>query len=141
MKNKSLAGVPAISAEEAEVLKGHWQSLMAHIMWKDVQSDQIGKLSRTSKRLLDLGESLRSYISAKDWINQPRQQLKSALGSSIKVRDSFESFKSNAELLNRGNDIDQFKSMMKQFESELFDILTLYENQWAEQLEALNNDE
>lgn len=110
---------------------------MALLMWGDLQSEQIGRVTRVRKRLLEVGESYRSFIAAKDWIDQPRQQLKSALGSSIKLRDSLGALESNAKAITRGQDLEQFHTLMTQLSTAIMALITESENKWAEQLDAM----
>lgn len=118
-------------------LQQNWEAIMSLAMWGDVQSDQIGKAPRMRKRLLDLGESLQSFFSSKEWIEQPRQQLKSALGSSIKLRDSLSAFEASKKFIVKGDDLEAFIKACKTLEDELMSLLVQKENDWASALDSL----
>jgi len=110
-------------------------------MWSSLNSDKIGKLTRMRKRLLELGESIQSFFSDKDWIAQPRQQLKSALGSSIKLRDGLTAFLVSVEFINTGTDVQTFLVASKALEQSLMEVLIEKENIWASALDNLGYDD
>ena len=110
---------------------------MSMAMWSSINSDKIGKLTRMRKRLLELGESIQSFFSDKDWIEQPRQQLKSALGSSIKLRDSLTAFLASVDFINTGVDVQAFLAASKKLEETLMELLIEKENIWATALDNM----
>lgn len=127
--------------EKIRIIQHRWERMMSLIVWGDIHSDQIGKLPRARKRLLEVGESIRSFIAPKDWIAQPRQQLKSALGSSIKLRDSLTAFESSCHTLVSGADLESFQIELNSFNAELMDLLVSCENKWAEKLDVMGYDD
>lgn len=127
--------------EKVDSIKKQWEAVMSLAIWGDLLSDQIGKTPRMRKRLLDLGESIKSYFAPKDWIDQPRQQLKSALGSSIKLRDSLEAFKTSRKLVVKGADIERFNATCETLEAELMELIVEFENKWAQALDSLGYDD
>jgi len=125
------------SSSYIQSIQKQWENLMSLAMWGEIQSDKIGKSPRMRKRLLELGESIQSFFSSKDWVEQPRQQLKSALGSSIKLRDSLTAFKASVEFIVKGQDCAQFKQACTELEQELMSLLVEKENEWANALDSL----
>lgn len=130
-----------INPEKIRDIQSHWERLMSLIVWGDIHSDQIGKLPRARKRLLEVGENIRSFTSSKEWISQPRQQLKSALGSSIKLRDSLSAFETSCSSLVSGTDLESFQSEKLALTTKLMDLLVECENRWAEQLDAMGYED
>ena len=126
---------------EVEAIKQQWQALINMVVWGDIQSNQIGKLPRLRKRVLEVGESFRSFIAPKDWIEQPRQQLKSALGSSIKLRDSLATMLTQAAAISGGKDFDAFKLQVAALDSSIQAIIGQYENEWANLLDSLGYED
>ena len=127
--------------EQIDAIQAQWNQLMSMAMWSKINSDKIGKLTRMRKRLLELGESIQSFFSDKDWIAQPRQQLKSALGSSIKLRDSLTAFLASAEFINTGADVAAFLNASKALEQTLMELMIEKENIWATALDNLGYDD
>ncbi len=134
---------PIISTSDAGIhaIQQQWNTLMALLMWGDIGSDQVGRLTRARKRLLDTGEAIQSFFTSKDWISQPRQQLKSALGSSVRLRDSLEALQASCKALNRGADLAQFNLQLAKLQQTLLAIMVEHENRWALELDALACDE
>jgi len=125
-----------LDEKQIETIKQRWSSLLEVVMWLDVASTKIGALPRARKRVLEVGESFRSFIASKDWIDQPRQQLKSALGASVKLRDSLTALKTVSVHINQGDEVDQYHSALSEFDELIMNFIVPLENQWAELLDS-----
>jgi hypothetical protein len=73
-----------------QALRAQWSSLMDLVVWGEIKSSQIGLLPKLRKRVLDLGEKLRSYAGDRRWIPHPREQIKNALSGSLQARDALD---------------------------------------------------
>jgi len=123
-----------------EQIKQKWLEVVQLLMWGDVSSKKIGALPRSRKRVLEVGESFGSFISSKNWIVQPRQQLKSALGSSVKLRDSLSALQLVNKHITEGDEAETYQQIVDELDVLLMDLITQYEYQWAELLDSQNID-
>lgn len=117
-------------------LQQQWQSLMLVTVWGKLESTKIGALPRLRKRVLETGENLVSLFANRDWISQPHQQLKSALGTSVKLRDSLLSLERAAVTVEKGEDFPAFEQAIMAFRQDIVTLLEEYEAAWAELLES-----
>jgi len=120
-------------------IKTKWLALVQLLMWGDVSSKKIGALPRSRKRVLEVGESFGSFIAEKTWITQPRQQLKSALGSSVKLRDSLSALSLVSKHITEGGDAEKYQHLAKELDEMLVELILEYEYKWADILEAQND--
>lgn len=125
-----------LDQQQIEKIKQCWMTLMEIIVWYDVASTKIGALPRARKRVLEVGESFRSFIASKDWIDQPRQQLKSALGASVKLRDSLTALNTVCAQITEGEDVPRFQSIVSALDEMIMNFILPLENQWAELLDS-----
>jgi len=130
----------AFDEEKLKQLKAHWLDVMQLLMFGDVGSKKIGALPRSRKRLLEVGESFGSFISSKTWIDQPRQQLKSALGSSVKLRDSLSALGLVNKHITEGADAENYQQEVKALELGFMTLLMHHENLWASILDGQDSD-
>lgn len=128
-------------AQRIDKIKEKWIDVMQLLMWCDVSSKKIGALPRSRKRVLEVGESFGSFISSKTWITQPRQQLKSALGSSVKLRDGLSALTLVNKHITEGADAAQYQLQVKALDEMLMELILEYEYKWADILESQNADE
>ena len=117
-------------------LRTQWQQLISLSVWGALRSQKLGALPRLRKRLLELGENLASLMAARDWIPQPRERVKSALGASIKLRDSLLALERAAQLLHDGDDFAEFESLLLRFRQQLLQLLEHHEPRWAALLDS-----
>jgi len=123
------------SENQINDIKLKWRETMELLLWGDVSAKKIGALPRSRKRMLEVGESLASFISSKSWIEQPRQQLKSALGSSVKLRDSLSALKLVSKHLLEGEQAATYQLHVEQLEKLIMDLILFHEAKWAEILD------
>ena len=122
-------------------IKDKWLEVVQLLMWCDVSSKKIGALPRSRKRILEVGESFGSFISSKQWVPLPRQQLKSALGSSVKLRDGLSALAIVNKHITEGNDANTYQQLVKELDGMLMALILEYEYKWAELLENDSGDD
>lgn len=119
-------------------LKGHWLALIEIAVWGDIKSDKLGATSKLRKRLLDLGERLKSLSADRCWIPHRREQLKNLLGSCLSMRDALLLAERTAQDLTGGADLDALTGKLIAIHTIVMTDLQKQENLWAETLEAIN---
>ncbi|MDH3326771.1 MAG: hypothetical protein OEM38_08670 [Gammaproteobacteria bacterium] len=127
--------------DNIEEIKEKWLDIVKLLMWGDVSSKKIGALPRSRKRMLEVGESFGSFISSKAWIEQPRQQLKSALGSSVKLRDSLSALGLVNKHITEGSDAKSYQKQVDEIEMLLMALIFKHENLWVNLLESQSYDD
>lgn len=115
-----------------------WQELMHIAVWGDLKSAQVGGVPRLRKRVLDLGEKWRSVFNSRDWLPQPREQIKNALASAANLRDSLLLLERAAQELEGGEERERFGTVLIALHREAVGPLRDRENQWAFALDAVN---
>jgi hypothetical protein len=80
--------------------------------------------------VLDLGERLRSVLAAREWIPQPRDQLKNALASALSLRESLAQVEAGAAEIDGGADLDALRAELAAMASALA-ALAPRMNVWA----------
>lgn len=126
----------AFDPEQLEQLRHRWSALMEQSVWGELQLSKIGALPRLRKRILELGEVLASLFADRSWIPQPREQLKNALGTSVKLRDALLALERSAVLINGGAGRETFEAELLEFRQQLLQLLEKHEAQWAALLET-----
>ena len=99
-----------LDAAWADAMRRHWTTLVALAVLGDVKTQRIGALPRFRRKVLDLGERLRSVLAARDWIPQPRDRLKNALASALSLRESLAQADAAAADLDGGADLDGLRA-------------------------------
>ena len=117
-------------------LKGDWLQLMELAVWGHLSSKKIGVLARLRKRILEVGENLRSLYADRTWIPHPREQLKSGLGTSVKLRDSLLALENAVKLIDSGDDFVEFERVLLRFRQALMRVIECHELRWAQLLES-----
>lgn len=117
-------------------LRQQWLALIDASVWHQLSFEKIGLSARMRKRLLETGEALAQLTAPKDWIPQPREQLKSALGSSLKLRDALTALERTVCELKPDEDGEQFGQDLIRFRKALLAFIEPLENRWAEILES-----
>jgi len=107
-------------AAQRQRWRAQWLALMDLCLWGELKSSQIGTLSRLRKRVLDLGERLRSYASDRQWIPHPRERIKNCLSSGLQLREAAAKVTESLEQLDGGADLAQLRTMWDTFSSSLF---------------------
>ncbi|NOT16641.1 MAG: hypothetical protein HOP20_01070 [Sulfuriferula sp.] len=123
---------PAWSAQ----LRDNWLNLMALAVMGEVKSTRMGATSRMRKRLLELGEKLRSLIADRAWIPHPREQVKNALGSAYSLKDALLQFERAAQDADGGADYAEFAEGVLALHQCLLAHLPDLENRWAGLLDS-----
>ena len=126
--------------DEINAIKQKWLDVIQLLMWGNVSSKKIGALPRSRKRVLEVGESFGSFISDKSWIDQPRQQLKSALGSSVKLRDSLSALKLVNKHITEGEEADIYQQQVTELDEMLMALVHKHEYQWADILDNADTE-
>ena len=123
--------------DQAQVtdLRARWLQLIEISVWGDLKSTNIGALPRLRKRMLELGEHLRSLLTRRDWLSQPREQVKSAMASSVNLREALLNLERAAKLVNGGDDFARFERGLLDFRQRLLRLMEKHEMQWGELLE------
>ncbi|MDH5258313.1 MAG: hypothetical protein OEX07_09895, partial [Gammaproteobacteria bacterium] len=104
-------------------IKEKWLDIVKLLMWGDVSSKKIGALPRSRKRVLEVGESFGSFVASKSWIEQPRQQLKSALGSSVKLRDSLSALGLVNKHITEGEEAETYQKQVVELELLIMELI------------------
>ena len=122
-------------------LRRDWLELLDLAVFGDVRSSKIGAVDRLRKRLLESGESLRSLTNDRGWIPHPREQIKGAMGASVKLRDVLLGLERAAQSVDGGRDFARFEQKLLGFRHALLQLLERHETQWATLLEEQYGDE
>ena len=122
-------------------LRAQWSALMDIAVWGEVKSSRMGAATRMRKRLLEVGEKLRSLAADRDWIPHPREQVKNALGSAFSLKDALLQFERAAQDMDGGNDRAVFGERVVQLHQSLLTRLAELENTWAALLDSQYLDE
>lgn len=122
-------------------LRVQWTALMEIAVWGEIKSSRMGAATRMRKRLLDVGEKLRSLAADRDWIPHPREQVKNALGSAFSLKDALLQFERAAQDMDGGNDCAVFGARAVQLRQSLLTRLPELENTWAALLDSQYLDE
>ena len=121
-------------------LKGHWLALMEIAVWGDIKSDKLGATGKLRKRVLDLGERLKSIGADRDWIPHQRERLKNLLGSCLSMRDALLLAERTAQDLTGGTDLDALTGRLIALHTIVMTELQGQENLWAEALQSINKE-
>lgn len=124
---------------QAELRQG-WLTLMDVCVWGDLKSSRLGVLTKVRKRLLEVGERLRSLLAARDWIPHPREQIKNALASSYNLKDALLQFERNAQEIDSGTDLDRFNELSVRLHVLIVQPLEQHEARWATLLNMQYDD-
>ena len=122
-------------------LRAQWCQLIDIAVWGDLRIAKLGALPRLRKRLLEVGENLQSLFASRAWIPQPREQLKSALGTSVKLRDSLLDLERTAVALEVSPGMTEFEPLLLSFRQCILALVERHEALWAGMLDSLYTDE
>lgn len=121
--------------DKLATLRREWLALLDLAVFGNVRSSKIGAIDRLRKRLLESGEGLRSLTNDRSWIPQPRDQIKGAMGASVKLRDTLLSLERAAQSVDGGEDFARFEKALLGFRHELLQLIEHHEALWATLLE------
>lgn len=119
-------------------IHGQWLRMMELVVWGDLKAASPSAGSRLRKRVLELGEKSRSLFNDREWIPQPREQLKNLLGACLSFRDSLTLLEKAAQDINAGADHGEFLRLLEGLSQMAAGPLRERENAWAALLERVN---
>ncbi len=121
-------------------LQAQWRELIDAAVWGDLGMARLGAAPRLRKRLLELGERLKSLTASRNWIPHPREQLKSALAAALGVRETLAAVEAALPELASGPDATRFTATCQALRALLERNLPAHENTWAQLLDAQVED-
>jgi exonuclease VII small subunit len=113
----------------------HWLALMDLAVWADLRLPQLGAVTRLRKRVLELGECLRSVGADRQWIPHPRERMKNALASTLRLRQCLRDLERIVEGLDEGTQSRAFRAQLAEL-AALAEELAPLERAWAQWLDA-----
>ncbi|MEJ2645867.1 MAG: hypothetical protein P8180_13275 [Gammaproteobacteria bacterium] len=126
----------AFDPDQVADLRHRWRDLLDLCVWADLKSAKIGTLPRLRKRVLEVGENLRSVTSDRSWIPHPREQVKGAMAASLNLRDALLNLERSAKLVDGGRDFEAFERQLLAFRQQLLRFVEKHETRWADLLES-----
>ncbi|HKJ09496.1 MAG TPA: hypothetical protein VKA76_10450 [Gammaproteobacteria bacterium] len=126
----------AFDPDQVAELRRRWRDLLDLCVWADLKSAKIGTLPRLRKRVLEVGENLRSVTSDRSWIPHPREQVKGAMAASLNLRDALLNLERSAKLVDGGRDFETFERDLLAFRQQLLKFVEKHEMRWAQLLES-----
>lgn len=117
-------------------MQTRWRELMDLAVWGDVTMTRLGAAPRLRKRLLELGERLKSLSAARTWIPHPREQLKSALAAAMGVRETQAAVSGMLSELAPGTDAARLQAEFQALAALVEQNLPALENSWAQLLDG-----
>ncbi|MGA7802610.1 MAG: hypothetical protein WCC36_17560 [Gammaproteobacteria bacterium] len=133
---QSVARSFAFDPDQVSDLRRRWRDLLDLCVWADLKSGKIGTLPRLRKRVLELGENLRSVASDRSWIPHRREQVKGAMAASLNLRDALLNLERSARLVDGGRDFETFERDLLAFRERLLKFIEKHEMLWGELLES-----
>ena len=130
----------AFDPDTVRDLRERWARLITDAVWGELKTGTIGAVPRLRKRLLELGENLRSMLSDRAWIPHERERVKGAMAASLNLRDSLQQTDRAAKLLNGGADFEVFEADYLAFRKSLLAFIEHHEQIWGDLLESLYDD-
>lgn len=121
-------------------LRQTWVQVMTLAVWGEVKSSRLGALPKFRKRVLEVGEKLRSLSANRDWIPHPREQLKNALASSFNLKDSLLQMERSAQDIDSGAELPALSEQLLHLHNLLVEPLAHLENRWASLLDTQYHD-
>ncbi|MHB8563270.1 MAG: hypothetical protein ACYDDA_04845 [Acidiferrobacteraceae bacterium] len=123
-------------------VRAQWLRLLDLAVWGDLKGANLGAVSRVRKRVLELGEKWRSVFNRRDWIPQPREQIKSALASAASLRDSLLLLeRASKEIDEGGSDFPEFERLLIALHKAVTGPLRERENDWANAMDRVNQEQ
>ncbi|MDH5301330.1 MAG: hypothetical protein OEW58_08220 [Gammaproteobacteria bacterium] len=136
ISSQQVAQSMAFDSAQVSELRRQWLELLDLSVWGEVQLAKIGALPRLRKRLLELGEVLAALVADRSWIPQPREQVKSALGTCVKLRDALLDVERSVVSLVPSADQERFERQLLEFRQALLLFLEVHELRWAALLDS-----
>ena len=121
-------------------LQAQWRELIEVAVWGDFNMTRLGAAPRLRRRLLELGERLKSLTASRAWIPHPRERLKSALAAALGVREALAALDGILAELAPGTDAARLGTALQTLRSLIGRELPARENAWARLLDAQAGD-
>lgn len=125
----------SIEPEWSAQARAAWLELMDLAVFGDLRASRLGAMGRLRKRLLEVGEKLRSLGNDRGWIPHPREQLKNALGSALSLKESLELLQASAAEADGGTGRERFQLRLAELR-RLVEELEPKQNAWAALLDS-----
>jgi hypothetical protein len=130
----------AFDPAQIDALRTGWRDLLDLAVWGDLKTQKIGAVPRLRKRLLELGENLRSVINDRRWIPQERERIKGAMGAMLNLRDALLQLERAVQLIDGGEDFARFETDLLDFRQQLLVFIEKHERLWGDLLESLYDE-
>jgi hypothetical protein len=117
-------------------LQSQWQEMIKLAVWGDLTMTRLGAAPRLRKRLLELGERLKSLCADRTWIPHPREQLKSALAAALGVRETLAAVETLLPELADSTDAARLQAVYRTLVTLVEQELPALENAWAQLLDG-----
>ncbi|MBD3619327.1 MAG: hypothetical protein HUJ28_07635 [Chromatiales bacterium] len=130
----------AFDPAQIDALRTGWRDLLDLAVWGDLKTQKIGAVPRLRKRLLELGENLRSVINDRRWIPQERERIKGAMGAMLNLRDALLQLERAAQVIDGGEDFARFETDLLDFRQQLLVFIEKHERLWGDLLESLYDE-
>ncbi len=121
-------------------IHAQWREMIDLAVWGDIALAQLGAAPRLRKRVLELGERLRSLTASRTWIPHPRERLKSALAAALGVREALDAVGGLLDGLSAGEDAARLRAAHEALRALIARELPARENAWAHLLDAQIGD-
>jgi hypothetical protein len=135
LDSKEVTRALALDAEWAAALRNQWSRLIAIAVFGDLKSQRLGALPRLRRKALDCGEKVRSMLATRDWIPQPREQLKNALASALALEQALADLEAGAAELEGGADLEAYRAAISGLAATARGELRTRSNEWASLLD------
>lgn len=116
-------------------LREQWLQVISAAMFGDLKSQRLGALPRLRRKVLDCGEKLRAVLADRDWIPQPREQLKNALASALALEQALGELETGAQELEGGTDLVAYRDLVATLSATAREVLRVRSNEWASLLD------
>ncbi|HDP89677.1 MAG TPA: hypothetical protein ENN42_06965 [Thioalkalivibrio sp.] len=130
----------AFDPAQIDDLRTRWRDLLELAVWGDLKTQKIGAVPRLRKRVLELGENLRSVINDRSWIPQERERIKGAMGAMLNLRDALLQLERAAQVIDGGEDFARFERDILAFRQQLLVFIEKHERLWGDLLESLYDE-
>jgi hypothetical protein len=130
----------AFDSDQVADLRTRWRDLLDLAVWGDLKTQKIGAVPRLRKRLLELGENLRSVINDRSWIPQERERIKGAMGAMLNLRDALLQVERAAQVIDGGEDFPRFEQDTLELRQRLLVFVEKHEKLWGDLLESLYDE-
>jgi hypothetical protein len=135
MDSEAIKQVLVIDPAWVRLARQTWLALMELAVWGDLVSSRLGVATRVRKRVLDVGEKLKSLSADRAWIPHPREQIKNALASALALKDSLSELERMAASIDGGEDLEIFIGKLGELRRLLASIAPL-EDRWGQLLDS-----